>query len=170
MLDSGTYYQRREKRKDRKTTYTRAEETQRSSYYVYRASVPVAADCHLASGNWFMTTFMLYIVWSWRCIMHARTHTWLRLPSPTHAKIDSYHANHIVSTDDSPLSTWKKKEHCTVLYVNEKRSLREHSIYSWWFQQRGSFIYLLLNPFQIVGRFGFSRYIVFPMYLDMAYI
>jgi hypothetical protein len=29
---------------------------------------------------------------------------------------------------------------------------------------------LLLPPFQIIRRFGFSRYIVFTMYLDIVYI
>ena len=30
--------------------------------------------------------------------------------------------------------------------------------------------YLLLPPFQIVGRFGFSRFIVFAMHLDIIYV
>jgi hypothetical protein len=29
---------------------------------------------------------------------------------------------------------------------------------------------VVLPPFQIIRRFGFSRYIVFPMYLDMLHI
>jgi hypothetical protein len=28
----------------------------------------------------------------------------------------------------------------------------------------------VLSPFQIVGRFNFSRYIIFRMYLDIVYI
>ena len=37
-------------------------------------------------------------------------------------------------------------------------------------KQRGEQNCLLLPPFQIVSHFGFSRYIVFTMYLDIAYI
>ena len=37
-------------------------------------------------------------------------------------------------------------------------------------QIRVMFLAPLLNPFQIIRRFGFSRYIIFTMYLDIAYI